>query len=147
MFRRTQDPLRRKRSFGYRALTSCRWPFQADSPKSFLGNSKGVSYNPRRQAFWFGLFPFRSPLLGKSRLLSLPPGTKMFQFPGSAFLTLWIQIRILPHYGQGVPPFGNSRINAYVRLPGTYRCLSRPSSAPSAKASTVRPCSLNYFVL
>jgi hypothetical protein len=48
----------------------------------------GVSYNPRRQAFWFGLFPFRSPLLRKSHLLSLPPGTEMFQFPGSAITHL-----------------------------------------------------------
>lgn len=31
---------------------------------------------------WFGLFPFRSPLLRKSIFLSFPPGTKMFQFPG-----------------------------------------------------------------
>ena len=30
----------------------------------------------------FGLLPFRSPLLGKSFLFSLPPGTEMFQFPG-----------------------------------------------------------------
>jgi len=30
----------------------------------------------------FGLFPFRSPLLGESRLISLPPGTEMFQFSG-----------------------------------------------------------------
>jgi hypothetical protein len=30
----------------------------------------------------FGLFPFRSPLLGESRLISFPPGTEMFQFPG-----------------------------------------------------------------
>ena len=29
----------------------------------------------------FGLFPFRSPLLGESRLLSFPRGTEMFQFP------------------------------------------------------------------
>ena len=98
-----------------------------------------VSYNPKRQASWFGLIPFRSPLLRKSHLLSLPPGTKMFQFPGSAFLTLCIQIRILPHYGQRVPPFGNLWIKAYLRLPKAFRCLSRPSSAPSAKASTVRP--------
>src|SRR2546422_7007038 len=28
---------------------------------------------------WFGLVPVRSPLLGGSRLLSLPPGTEMFQ--------------------------------------------------------------------
>src|SRR5699024_6803950 len=42
-----------------------------------------VSYNPRKQASWFGLFPFRSPLLRESIFLSLPPGTEMFQFPGS----------------------------------------------------------------
>ena len=30
----------------------------------------------------FGLFPLRSPLLRKSRSISFPPGTKMFQFPG-----------------------------------------------------------------
>ena len=30
----------------------------------------------------FRLFPFRSPLLRKSLLFSLPPGTEMFQFPG-----------------------------------------------------------------
>ena len=31
----------------------------------------------------FRLVPVRSPLLGESRLLSAPPGTEMFQFPGS----------------------------------------------------------------
>ena len=32
----------------------------------------------------FRLFPVRSPLLGESRLLSLPPGTEMVHFPGLA---------------------------------------------------------------
>ena len=32
----------------------------------------------------FRLFPLRSPLLGESLLLSLPPGTKMVHFPGFA---------------------------------------------------------------
>ncbi len=44
------------------------------------------SYNPgrcRRQPR-FGLMRVRSPLLAQSFLLSLPPGTKMFQFPGFA---------------------------------------------------------------
>ena len=31
-----------------------------------------------------GLFPVRSPLLGESRLMSFPPGTEMFHFPGFA---------------------------------------------------------------
>ena len=31
-----------------------------------------------------------------------------------------------------VPPFGNPRINGYLRLPAAYRSLSRPSSPPRA---------------
>ena len=44
------------------------------------------SYNPgrRRRRPRFGLLRVRSPLLAQSFLLSLPPGTKMFQFPGFA---------------------------------------------------------------
>ena len=34
----------------------------------------------------FRLFPFRSPLLRESRLISPPPGTEMFHFPGLASL-------------------------------------------------------------
>ena len=37
-----------------------------------------------------------------------------------------------------VSPFGNLRINAYVQLPEAYRSLSRPSSAPDAKAFPLR---------
>ena len=33
-----------------------------------------------------------------------------------------------------VSPFGNPRIEAYLQLPEAYRSLSRPSSAPDAKA-------------
>src|SRR5699024_12736067 len=36
VFRRTQDTLRRKRFFNYRAVTFSGWPFQADSSKEFL---------------------------------------------------------------------------------------------------------------
>ena len=39
---------------------------------------------PPRGRTRFGLFPFRSPLLGESSLFSLPAGTKMFQFPAFA---------------------------------------------------------------
>ena len=37
-----------------------------------------------------------------------------------------------------VSPFGNLRIDAYVPLPEAYRSLSRPSSAPDAKAFPLR---------
>ena len=42
-----------------------------------------------------------------------------------------------------VSPFGNLRIESYLRLPAAYRSLSRPSSAPDAKAFTLCSCSLN----
>jgi len=35
----------------------------------------------------FGLLPVRSSLLGESRLISFPPGTEIFQFPGFALDT------------------------------------------------------------
>ena len=35
-------------------------------------------------------------------------------------------------------PFGNLRINAHLQLPEAYRSLSRPSSAPDAKAFPLR---------
>ena len=35
-------------------------------------------------AFATGLVRVRSPLLAESRLMSFPPGTEMFQFPGFA---------------------------------------------------------------
>ena len=49
------------------------------------------------------------------------------------------------HYSSRVPPFGNLRINAYLRLPSAYRSLSRPSSAISAMASTLRSYSLDLL--
>ncbi len=43
----------------------------------------------------FGLFPFRSPLLRESQLLSLPAGTKMFQFPAFASAAYGFSCRYL----------------------------------------------------
>ena len=42
-----------------------------------------------------------------------------------------------------VSPFGDLRIKAYVRLPEAYRSLSRPSSAPDAKAFPLRSYQLD----
>ena len=44
-----------------------------------------------------------------------------------------------------VSSFGNLWISDYVRLPKAYRSLSRPSSAPDAKAFTIRPLQLDLF--
>ena len=37
----------------------------------------------------------------------------------------------------GVPTFGYLRIEAYLQLPEAFRSLSRPSSAPDAKAFSI----------
>ena len=42
-----------------------------------------------------------------------------------------------------VSPFGDPRIDAYVPLPVAYRSLSRPSSAPDAKAFPLRSFQLD----
>ena len=90
---------------------------------------------PRRPRF--GLFPFRSPLLGESLLFSFPPTTGMFRFVGFAST-----IRGCRACARRVAPFGHLRITGRLRLPAVFRGLPRPSSPPGAKASSVRLCSL-----
>ena len=61
----------------------------------------------------FSLFPFRSPLLRESLLLSLPAGTEMFHFPAFPPTVLCVQTAATRHNSGQVPPFGNPRINAW----------------------------------
>ena len=74
----------------------------------------------------FGLFPFRSPLLGESLLFSSPSGTEMFHFPEFASPRLCIQRGIRRHYTTGVSPFGHSRIIAWLAAP---RDFSQPPTS------------------
>ena len=85
--------------------------------------SRMPALQPRRvETTRFGLFPFRSPLLWESRLISLPPGTEMFHFPGLASLGLYIQLRMMGHDSHRVSPFRNHRIVGCLAPP---RCLSQ----------------------
>ena len=56
----------------------------------------------------FGLFPFRSPLLRESRLLSLPVGTEMFHFPTFPPPALCVQAGAMGHYAQSGCPIRKS---------------------------------------
>ena len=81
----------------------------------------------------FGLFRFRSPLLTESLLVSFPPGTKMFYFPGYLFPHLsdmGIMRNYLPHADVLLGYLG---VSACVRLTRAYRSLPRPSSAPKPR--------------
>ena len=57
------------RSYPYGAVTRSGPPFQTVPVTSIMTT---------------GLVRVRSPLLAESRLMSFPPGTEMFQFPGFA---------------------------------------------------------------
>ena len=64
------------------------------------------------------LFPFRSPLLRESRLISVPPATEMFQFTGLALSSLCIQPEMT--LAGRVSPFRHLRINAHLPAPRSF---------------------------
>ena len=112
-------------SFAYGALTLYGARFHNASARNRLGNSmKALSrfrvgpttpMQHRRQAVplhRFRLFPFRSPLLGESRLFSFPRGTEMFQFPRFPPPALCVQAGVTRHDPCRVSPLGDPRIEA-----------------------------------
>ena len=89
-------------------------------PRSFVTPYR-MSYNPKRQASWFGLC---SVSLAATQEIAFAFSSSVYldvSVPGSVFLTLCIQIRIPYHYVWWVSPFGNLRIKAYLQLPEAYR--------------------------
>jgi hypothetical protein len=87
----------RIRHFGYRAITVYGRPFQVIHLCRILVTPRprciSIQFAPTTPAVQrihaitdnrFGLIPFRSSLLRESLLLSLPPGTEIFHFPGLA---------------------------------------------------------------
>jgi hypothetical protein len=108
--------------FAYGAVTLYRRPFQI---VPLISANRIQVLQPRpRNLVRFGLIRFRSPLLTESRLISFPPGTEMFQFPGLAPLRV-------THIMRRVSPFGHLRIIA---------CLPAPRSFSQAPASFIASC-------
>ena len=70
-------------------------PYSNGSTITATGLSPATARLSIRFAFisLHGLVRVRSPLLTESLLMSFPPGTEMFQFPGFALLALWIQAK------------------------------------------------------
>ena len=71
-------------NFAYGTVTLCGLPFQTCSAVVHTGPLESTPRPRRDNSRRFRLVPVRSPLLRESRLLSFPPGTEMFQFPGFA---------------------------------------------------------------
>ena len=103
-----------------------------------LSSHIAVQTPNRPKVIRFGLLRVRSPLLAESH----------FDVFSSSYLD--VSVQTVPHvmlfYSHNVDrvwlcrvsPFGNLRIIVYVPLPAAYRSLSRPSSAPDAKAFPLR---------
>ena len=73
-----------------------------------------------------GLLPFRSPLLRESRLISFPPGTEMFQFPG--FASSGLCIHPVDTLARGFPhsdPLQSKALCASCRTFGAWPVLRR----------------------
>jgi hypothetical protein len=147
----------RLRVFVYGTLTRCGATFHSlrltrnfVTPRPAGRRIKTGPTTPVRQRLppitphWFGLIPFRSPLLRESRFLSFPRATKMFQFARLPPLPYGfrqeharITTRRFPH--SDIPGSTDGQL-----LPRAYRSRPRPSSALGAKASTVCPSSLDH---
>ena len=120
VFRRTQDTFKRERSFDYGVVTIYDGPFQvACLPRSFVTPYR-MSYNPKRQASWFGLC---SVSLAATQEIAFAFFLQVLRCFSSwvCLPYLCIQIRIPYHYVWWVSPFGNLRIKAYLQLPEAYR--------------------------
>src|SRR5580658_7725926 len=132
-------PLGSHKGFVYRGITFCADDFHASSTtnvifyslpdQQFRLSGPATPITQRLLAITrdrFGLFPFRSPLLRESRLLSLPVGTEMFHFPTFPPHTLCVQVWVTGHDSCRVSPFGNPRITARSAAP---RGLSQPPTS------------------
>ena len=143
MSRRTQDPPKLHTHFAYGALTLSRSPSQMILLCLFL-------------PYWSPTTPVCMHTgLGSSRFARRYSGNRIFflflqvlrcfsslRLPLTAYV---FSMLVTPYERCWVSPFGNLWIKAYLQLPKAYRCSSRPSSAPSAKAFTVRPLFLNHY--
>ena len=121
--------------FVYWALTICGRPSQTFRLEMF---SREDCPQPRR------INPTVWPL---PRSLATTYGISV-DFSSRSYLD--VSVQIVPHVrlfysshvtwilSMWVAPFGNLRINGYLLLPAAYRSLSRPSSAPDAKAFPLR---------
>ncbi len=152
--------------FAYRAITFYGRTFQTASTKimfvdfpTLLHQSPVLSRYPYDTTHAgltcrkFRLFPVRSPLLGKSLLLSFPGGTKMFQFPPLSPPCLCVQQGVSA-CAERLPDseiFGSKSVCLSPKLIAAYHVLHRllvPRHPPYALSSlTKKPVALAIFLI
>ena len=123
-------------SFTYGALTLCGRPSHAVLLDTSDHDASPNPRNPERPLVW-----------PPPRSLATTSGISVDVF-SSPYLDVSVQAVPFVHLFCSmhddrvllcrVSPFGNLRIKGYLLLPEAYRSLSRPSSAPDAKAFPLR---------
>ena len=109
------------------------------------------SSTPKCMHFGLGSFPFARRYLGNRFFFLFLALLRCFSSGGSPHKTMDSSYDAW-RLSMRVSPFGYLRIKGYVLLPAAFRSLSRPSSALSAKASTLRsfcvtiPVNVNHSV-
>ena len=132
MSRLTQDTNYYYNYYQYRDFTSYVLPFQV-IPVLIIINIVGPTTPTLPKQYWFGLFPFRSPLLWES----------LFVFSSSGYLDVSVlrvcfTLSVIPGLQPGGLPHSDTcGYSGYLLLPAAFRSLSRPSSPLRAKAFTV----------
>ena len=116
VFRGTQDSGPVQICHHYGTLTPCGRAFQRVRVPCVIFVTCPTT--PERLSTpWFGLLPFRSPLLRESRLISSRRATEMFQFTRFPLIGLCVQPSVSRHHSGWVAPFGFSRFFACMQLP------------------------------
>ena len=94
---------------------------------SAVRNPKGIATSG------LAFFPFARRYLGNRCFFLFLLLLRCFSSEGFLRIAMYSLYgdTVLPYW---VAPFGYLRINVYLQLPEAFRSLSRPSSAPDAKA-------------
>lgn len=147
MPRATWDPLQESTQFRLRGLHPLRRAFQCPSTITRISDSSTIRQNdqkgpttphtqrlPAITRIRFGLFRFRSPLLTEYLFLSV---LRCFTSRRSLHTPYVFRRGSLDMTPAGFPHSDILGSKLVCQLPEAFRRLQRPSSAPTAKASTM----------
>ena len=104
------------------------------------------SSTPRDLSLGLASFPFARRYLGNRCFFLFLELLRCFSSLRFLLSDYLFHLRMPVYYYRRVPPFGYLRISGYLLLPAAFRSLSRPSSAPSAKASALCSFSLDLLL-
>ena len=115
-------------------------PSMAGFPKTvrLASSSLMQSITPERTRSGLGSFPFARRYSGHRCFFLFLRLLRCFSSAGSLPCAMDSRMDGWSSSSR-VSPFGYPWINGYLLLPAAFRSLSRPSSAPGAKASALRP--------